>query len=166
MAQSNSSLREGLIVGIIGYASVALLYAIFDFFAVRGSLFTVDLLAKFIFHDLRDPAVLALPIELDMTAIFWYNGLHILVALVIGIVIVSLVGLSEKKPAQGRFIFMVFIAGFIITIAAVGILTEQIRVLLPWWSIVVANSLAVVLAGSYLIQRHPGLWGTLNPFGK
>jgi hypothetical protein len=33
--------------------------------------------------------------------------------------------------------------------------------LLPLWSIVVANVLATILAGSYLLRRDPALWNRL-----
>jgi len=51
-----------------------------------------------------------------------------------------------------------FYAAFVATIVMVGILSAPIRTVLPWWSIVLANTLAVLLAGSYLLYRHPGLW--------
>lgn len=157
MAHSFRTLKESLIVGLIGYSSVAVLYAAFDFLAVRGSLYTVDLLGKALFRGLRDPAVLALPIELDMTTIFWFNGIHLLISLVIGFIIVAIISWSERKPAQRGIVLFAVIAGFIITIFAVAILTAEIRLLLPMWSIIVANVLAVLLGGTYLIRKHPGI---------
>ncbi len=73
-------------MGIIGYASVAAFYSAFDLLAVRGALYTVDLLGKSVFKGLRDPAVLVFPIQLDVTAIAWYNGLHLLISLTIGLI--------------------------------------------------------------------------------
>jgi len=32
--------------------------------------------------------------------------------------------------------------------------------------LVVANALAVLLAGSYVVHRHPGLWRRLIPFSE
>jgi len=164
MAKTIRTIKEGLIVGSIGYGSVALLYATFDFFATRGSLYTVDLLGKALFMGLRDPAILSLPIELDMTVIFWYNVLHLITSLIIGLVVISLVGLSERKQSLVPLVLFVIIAGFIITIAGIGFLTAHFRILLPWWSIVFANALAVILAGAYIIKRYPNVWKRLNPF--
>jgi hypothetical protein len=31
------------------------------------------------------------------------------------------------------------------------------RALLPWWSIVVANTAAVLVVAGYLLKRHPGI---------
>ena len=165
MALESRTLRDGLVVGLIGYFSVAALYAAFDVLAARGTLYTVDLLGKSMFMGLRDPAVLGLPMEPDMTAIFWYSGLHLLISLVIGLIVTALVEQAERRPSQARIILFVLVAGFIFTIVAVGLLTAPIRPLLPWWSIVVANALAVLLAGAYLLRRRPDTWLRLNPFG-
>jgi hypothetical protein len=49
-----------------------------------------------------------------------------------------------------------------VTITVIGLLTTPMRPVLPWWSIVVANTLAVLLAGAYLVKRRPGLWRRLS----
>ena len=104
MRKSIGTIREGIAVGLIGYASVALLYATFDFLATRGALYTVDLLGKAVFRGLSDPAVLTLPIELDFTAIFWYNGVHLILSLIIGLIVIKLINLVELQPARAQII--------------------------------------------------------------
>ena len=76
MTRTSRTLAEGLMLGGLAYAAVAFFYAAFDVLAARGSLYSVDLLGKALFRGLRDPSVLQLPIALDPTAIFLYNGLH------------------------------------------------------------------------------------------
>lgn len=164
MAQASRTIREGLVVGIVGYFSVAVLYAVFDVIAARGALYTVDLLGKSVFKGLRDTAVLGLPIAPDTTAIFMYNGLHLLISLAIGLIVTGLVELSERRPSRARIVRLTIIAGFVATIVAVGLLTSPIRPLLPWWSIVLANAFAVLLAGTYLTWKRPGTWRRLSPF--
>jgi hypothetical protein len=166
MSRSFQVLREGLILGLIGYASVALLYTIFDFLAVRGFLFTVDLLGKAMFRGLKDPSVLVLPIQIDITVIFWYNMFHLIISLIIGLIITGLIYLFEKNPGAKYYILYILTFGLVFTIFAVSFLTTTIRGLLPLWSIILANIFAVILAGSYLIKKHPGLWYRLNPFGS
>ena len=75
---------------------------------------------------------------------------------------VRLVAQAEGHPSQARAVLFTIVAGFVVTILAVGILTEPMRALLPWWSIVVANVVAVWVAGSYLLRAHPGIWKTLT----
>jgi len=164
MALASRTIRQGLIVGLIGYASVAALYAAFDFFAARGALYTVNLLGKSVFDGLRDPAVLGLPMQLDTTAIVWYSGLHLLISLIIGLIVTGLVEQAERQPSQAPLVLFTIMAGFVVTIIAVGLLTAPIRPLLPWWSIVVANTIAVLLAGGYLLHKRPGTWHRLSPF--
>jgi len=161
VSSTNHTARDGLIVGLIGFVSVAVFYAVFDVLAARGSLYTVDLLGKSVFRGLRDTSVLGLPMQLDMTAIALYSGLHLVLSLVIGQIVTGVVGFAERQPARAALALLVIIAGFVVTIFAVGVLTVPIRPLLPWWSIVVANMFAVLFAGAYLIRKRPGTWSRL-----
>lgn len=158
MASTSRALKIGFAVGLIGYASVALFYAIFDFLAARGALYTVNLLGMAVFRGLRDPGVLELPVELDTAAIVWYNLLHLVISLAIGLVVTGLVAFADRRPSNAKMVARIIIAGFFVTIAVVGILTAPIRPVIPWWSIVVANALAVVVAGAYLLRKFPGVW--------
>ena len=164
MERTSRTIRDGLVVGIIGYFAVAALYGAFDLIAARGPLYTVDVLSKALFRGLRDPGVLGLPMQPDATAIFWYNGLHLLISLAIGLFVTGLVEQAERRPSQARMVLFTLVAGFVVTIVAVGLLTSPIRPLLPWWSIVVSNALAVLLAGTYLLRRRPDTWVRLSPF--
>lgn len=157
---SSHSIREGLIVGLIAYAAVAVFYGAFDLLAARGALYTVDLLGRAVFRGLRDPAVLQFPLAVDPGAIFWYNAFHLVVSLAIGLVVTSLLFEAERRPAHAPRILAVIAAGFGITVLGVGFVTTGIRPLLPWWSIVVANMLATFAAGLYLVWRHPA-WRTV-----
>lgn len=159
MASTRGTIRDGLVVGLIGYAAVALFYSVFDLLATRGPLYTVDLLGKALFRGLRDPSVLRFPVEPDVSAVFWYNALHLAIALTIGLVVVALVKHAEENPSRRLIVLFVLVAGFFVTVAGVGVFTAPVRPLLPYWSIVVANSLAVLVAGSYLVRKRPGLPG-------
>lgn len=166
MAPKDRTIRVGLIVGLIAFASVAAFYAVFDLLAARGAMYTVDLLGKSVFQGLRDPSVLGLPIALDWGAIVSYSVLHLVISLAIGLVVTWMVSYSEEHPGRSRWVFLVLVAGFVVTVIAVALLTTEIRLLLPTWSIVLANVCAVVLAGIYLTRALPGIWGRLNPFGN
>jgi hypothetical protein len=157
--------RDGLTVGFIAYASVAAFYSIFDFLAARGVLHTVNMLGRAVFRDLRDPAVLQLPVRLDASAIFLYNGLHLGLSLLIGLVVVRFISHAERHPSQARLMLVLIVAGFLATILAVGWLSTPIRPVLPWWSIVAANTAAVAMAAIYLVNRRPGVAGRLMPAG-
>ena len=157
MSMTNRTVREGLVVGLIGFAAVALFYAAFDFLAARGFLFTVNLLGQAVFYGLSDPSVLATPIAIDLAAVVLYTVLHLVVALLVGLVVAWLAAQLEGPPAQTRLAILVIVAGFFVTIFGIGMVSSSIKMLLPWWSVVLANALAVVVAGAYLLDRHPGL---------
>ena len=157
MANSGQWRRDGLIVGLIAYAAVAAFYSGFDLLASRGTLFTVNVLGQAVFRGLRDPAVLQFPMRPDMAAVFWYNLLHLVLSLGIGITVLALVERAEREPARAGLMAGAIATGFAITVAIVGRLTEPMRSVLPWWSIVVANAAATACAAAYLLQRRPGL---------
>lgn len=158
MPSARRTLREGLIVGLTAYAAVAVFYSIIDLLAARGAFFTVDMLGKAVFRGLRDPGVLFFPQQLDPMAIFLYNALHLVVSLVIGVFVTSLVVRAEARPAQRPLILTAIVAGGVVTVFAVDRVTSAMHAVLPFWSIVVANVLAAVLGGLYLLSRHPSLW--------
>ncbi len=164
MAPADRWWRQGVVVGLIAYASVAVFYSAFDFLAARGTLFTVDLLGKAVFRGLRDPSVLQSPIQPDLLAVFWYNGLHLILSLAIGLIVIRLIAQAERHPTQASLVLFTIVAGFVVTVVGVGWLTSAMRPVLPWWSIVVANGLATLVAGAYLLRTRPGLWGRLIPF--
>lgn len=157
MQTSRRTLRDGIVVGLIGYLAVAIFYSVFDVLATRGALYTVDLLGKAVFRGLRDPGVLLFPAQLDPTAIVWYNALHLVLALAIGIAVTSLISYAEAHPGQTYLVLFVIVGGLIVTVTAVGLLTDAMRPVLPWWSIVAANVLASVLAAAYLLVQRPDL---------
>lgn len=158
MTTGNRWLRDGVIVGLIAYAAVAVFYSAFDLLASRGTLFTVNVLGQALFKGLRDPSVLQFPMAADMTSVFWYNAVHLILSLAIGLVVVAFVEFAEREPARAGLMAGLIATGFAVTVAVVGRLTEPMRAVLPWWSIVVANAAATVCAAVYLLQRRPGLW--------
>ena len=149
--------REGLVVGLIGFVTVAGFYAAFDFLAARGFLFTVNLIGRAVFRGLRDPSALAAPVATDLTAVLLYSALHLVVSLAIGLVVAWLVAQLEGPPEQARLAAMVLLAGFFVTVFGIGMVSSPVKDLLPWWSVVLANVLSVLIAGSWLLRRHPGL---------
>jgi hypothetical protein len=163
MARTVDVRREGLAVGLIASLSVAVFYAVFDILAARGGLYTINLLGKAVFRGVRDPVVLQYPVLPDAGAMLLYTGLHLVLSLIIGLIVTRLIAEAEQQPSRARLVLLIIVAGFFVTVFAVGSLSSSMRPLLPWWSIVVANGLAVALAGAYLLSRHPGLMRRLAP---
>jgi len=148
-------IREGCITGLIAYVSVAVFYAVFDLVGANGLLFTVNQLGQFM---LRGPAALAFDAgitPISLSAILAYSAVHLVASLAIGVLVCRLVFEAELQPAQAQTALLFIVAGFAGTIAMVGIVSAPIREVLPWWSIMSANALAVLVAGSVMIRRHP-----------
>ncbi len=153
--------RDGIMVGLIASAAVALFYGAFDLLATRGPFFTASLLGRALFDGLRDPAVLQFPMAPDLTAVALYSVVHIAASLAIGLAVVWLVERAARAPARDALTLAVIVAGFAVTVIAIRFLAAPIRELLPTWSVVTANALATLCAGSYLLATRPGLWRRL-----
>lgn len=163
MSTEGRDTRQGLVLGFIAYAAVALFYSIFDVLAARGTLFTVNMLGLSVFRGMRDASVLTGPVPVDSQAVFLYNALHLVLSLLIGLVVMRFVAQAERRPSQAWQMYAFIAAGYVVTILAVGYLTPHIRHVLPWWSIVAANSAAVVAGAAYVLRARPGLFG--QPIG-
>lgn len=163
MSTAGRTIRDGVAVGLIGYATVAIFYSLFDLLAARDPLYTVNMLGRAVFRGLRDPAVLQFPLSLDTRAVFLYNALHLGLALAIGLTVAVLVAVGDRTPERRRKVRLIIAAGFVVTVAVVGLLTGAMRPVLPWWSIVVANALSTLLGAVYLLAKRPGLWSRWIP---
>jgi hypothetical protein len=148
---------------LIAALSVAGFDAGFDLLAARGPFYTINLLGKAVFRGVRDPAIIQLPVPHDVGAMLLYTALHLALSLGIGLIVTWLIAQMERRPTDANRILLVVASGFVVTIFAVGFLTAPMRPLLPWWSIVVANALAVACAAGYLALRHPALKERLLP---
>ncbi len=149
--------RDGVICGLIAYAAVIVFYSGFDFLASRGPLFTVNLLGQGLFRDVRDPTILQYAIPVDRQVVFWYNGVHLIASIAIGLFVLGLVEYAEKNRRRAGLVAGLIVAGFAATIAVIGRLTEPMRDLLPWWSIVMANAGASACSAYGLLKLRPGL---------
>lgn len=165
MEQKSGMVREGMLLGLVGYAAVAAFFAFFDLLAGRGPIFTLDLMGKVVFRGARDPAILQLPMSADVGAMVAYNFLHLGLALMVGLFVAWLVARVEERPERGVIAVVLLMAGYLVTISAVRALTLGLGPLLPFWSIVIANTLVALGGIAFLWHRHPGLWARMSAAG-
>ncbi|HKJ02782.1 MAG TPA: hypothetical protein VJ997_10015 [Longimicrobiales bacterium] len=158
MARTGRTVREGIVVGLVGFAAVAVFYTLFDLLAGQAFGFTLNLMGKVVVRGVRDPAILVLPIPPDRVAMATYNLLHLVVSLGVGLFVAWLVDLVEENPARGWAALTVMVVGYVATVAAVGLFARDVAPLLPLWTVVTVNTLAAVGGGIYLWTAHPGLW--------
>jgi predicted acyltransferase len=90
-----------------------------------------------------------------------YSAVHLALSIIIGFIVTRLIAQAERDPGQARTMLALVVAGYVLTIAGIGYVTAPLRDLLPWWSIVVANTAAVIVTAAWLRRRHPGLAGRM-----
>jgi hypothetical protein len=144
---------EGLVTGLIGYVTVVLLFIVVNLVAGRAPFHTAGLLGSVLFFGLRDPGQLVL----EPGPIIAYNGVHMVVSLLIGLGAAWLVFQAEKYRPLWYAVFFIFLAGFIYSVALMGVFAVEVAHVLSWASIILANLAAGITAGGYLWWRHSTL---------
>lgn len=153
--------REGVGAGLVGAATVALWFLLFD--AVQGA-------------PLRTPAVLGrvigamargqgLPdphsVLVSAAPILGYTILHGLAFIAMGLVAAALVEGAEREPAMLLPLLIFFAAFEIFSLALVVFLAQPLLGVLAWWAILIGNFLAAVSMLAYFFVWHRRLAGTL-----
>ncbi|UCG74934.1 MAG: hypothetical protein JSV95_09265 [Gemmatimonadota bacterium] len=153
---------EGLVAGLIGYVTVAVVLGIVDLATGRSLFYTVATLGQAVFGGF-DPA--AGEVAVTPGHVFAYNGLHVLVFVGFGILVAWLVVETELHPVIWYVAFMLLLGAFFLATlfaAGAGVALEGA---LPWWSVLLANVAAALAMGTYLHRAHPRLLRTLREHG-
>jgi hypothetical protein len=153
MKSERSWVVEGMVTGLIGYVTVVVLLALVNLLGGEGLFHTPALLGSALFFGQRDPAA-PLPGPAPVIA---YNGVHILVSLVIGLGASWLVFQTERNRPLWFLVFFVFLAGFIYSVVVMGVFAAEMAQVLSWPLILLANLGAGLTAGGYLWRRHSAL---------
>ena len=158
-------IREGVVTGLIAYVAVAVFYFAFDVLTARGALFTVNRIGQLMLYGSAGIATIEPALGINLSAVIGYSAVHLVASLLIGILVCRLVHEAELQPMLAQVALLFIVAGFAATIAGVGLLSASIRGVLPWWSIMMANALAVLVAGLVLLRRHPEFLVRLQKVG-
>lgn len=145
---------QGLVAGLLGYAAVALFFGVVSLFAGDSFFHTAAVLG----HGLlgTDPG---LTTELVRPGpVFAYNGVHLLLFLAFGCVASWLLEEVERHPRFWYVVFFAFLAGFFYDVALMTLFTLPLPAEeLSWVTVLVANLLAGLTMGFYLVRGHPEL---------
>jgi hypothetical protein len=153
MTADRSWIAEGLLAGLIGYVTVVALFGVINLLGGETVFHTAALLGSALFFGARSAA----EITAGPAPIIAYNGVHILISLIIGMGAAWLIFQTEKNHPLWFIVFFVFLAGFIYSVVLVGVLVAEVSALLSWGVIVLANVAAGLTAGGYLWWRHSRL---------
>jgi hypothetical protein len=147
------TLREGLVVGLLGAGAVAIWFLVIDLGAGR-LLFTPAALGSVIFHG----ATQAADVQVNAVTVLAYTGLHVAAFLVTGLVAAAIVVFAEDRHAYVLLgAVMLFVTFETFFIGVLTIVAQWLLEVIPWWSIAVANLIAAVVMAAYLWRRHPKL---------
>jgi hypothetical protein len=153
MKQDRTWVAEGLVAGLIGYVTIVVMFGAINLVGGDPLFQTATMLGSALFYGARDAAgAVAGP-----GPIIAYNGIHILVSLIIGAGAAWLIFQTERNRPLWFVVFFIFLAGFIYSVALMGVLAAEVVAILSWPAIVMANVAAGLTAGGYLWWRHSRL---------
>jgi hypothetical protein len=162
MPNQRSVLREGTIAGLLGAATVAIWFLIFD--ALRGKpLLTPALLGSAVFYGLKDPT----GIEPALAPILGYTILHGLAFIAFGVVVAAFIALSESEPALFIAVIILFACFEMFFLGVLGAVGASLIGAVVWWAILVGNMLAAIVMLWYFFVGHRALpRGLIGPWGS
>lgn len=146
-------LTQGLVTGLIGYATVVLFFLVLNLLAGRSPFYTAALLGETLFYGVRDPAA----VVVWAGPVIAYNGLHLLLFLALGLLTAWLARLSERGPEFWYLSIIAFLFVVFHMYGALLLLTEPFREVFPVWQSFLAGALASVAMGLYLVWARPDL---------
>jgi hypothetical protein len=155
--QQHSTIKEGLLTGLIGGLVVAAWYFAFD--VGRGApLHTPNILGQvFVGRDTM-PAVR----QIMPQAVLQYSLLHFLFFFALGIALTALTHLASRNPALRMGVWIGLVVGFLFFLGLLRTLSSLTDERFPLWASVGGSLLGIGSMGFYLWRRHPGLRGTFD----
>ncbi len=147
-------LTDGLITGLLGYLAVVLFFGVVNLISGRSFFYTAALLGQGLVGGNGAPG----NVTVTPAAVYAFNGLHLLVFLLIGLVAAWLVMQTERNPSFFVLALFIGLAGFFGTMALFVSAAASTSGALSIGSVIAANLLAGVGMGTYLVRAHPRLW--------
>jgi hypothetical protein len=152
-------LRDGALAGLAGATAVALWFLLVD--AARGQpLYTPAALGSALLGGARSVA------EVEQTAamVARFSLLHLAAFLGLGMLAAIVVGGAQRDRPLLPGAVLLFVALEAFAIGMVAVAAGWLLTVLPWWTIAVANMLAVLAMGLFLWRDHPQVrWALEQP---
>jgi hypothetical protein len=145
-------LREGLVSGALGAVAVAVWFLLIDLVQGRP-LATPSVLGQVILYGRATPIVASV----QLGAVIAYTLFHLGVFVLFGIGVTQLVHLAMTSPLARFGLMIVAVVFELFFFLVTFMLFAGTLYLFPWWSVLAANSLALMAMGYYLAGRHPSL---------
>ena len=148
--QTRSLLQEGLVVGFLGAAVVALWFLLVD--TVTGvPLQTPAAMGSAIFFGARTPDA----VEINAATVFLYSLFHGGMFFVLGTGSAALLRGADRMPGMLALVVLVFFILQVLFVGGVAIMAEFILGYLAWWAVLGGNVLSSVVMVTQLLRYHP-----------
>ena len=145
--------REGLVAGLLGAATVAVWFLLYDVAAGRP-LRTPALLGAVLFDGLRDLNA----VTITVPAVVKYSLVHGAAFVAFGWAAAGLLALADREPRLLYAFFMLFCCFEVFFVGLVAALAEWLLEALAWWSILMGNLLSAVVMLAFFFRRHRLAW--------
>jgi hypothetical protein len=146
-------IEQGLLAGVLGHITVAIIFAIINLASGRPGLYTPALLGGALFYGVSDPAQL----EIRAAYVFAYNGTHLLIFLALGLVGSWLTAIADRgwQLWYLALFFFLFVAFHVFGL--VQFLVLPVRESLSDVALWIAGFAATAVMAAFFVARHPGL---------
>jgi len=145
-------LSEGLFTGLIGCLTVVLFYGVLNLIEGHSFFATAERLGAGLVASGGGAA----------GAVLAFNGLHVVVFLVIGVVAAWLVMQTERHPSFFVLALFIGVAGLFAVLAVFLSFAASTGIEIPIGTVLAANLAAGALMGAYLLKAHPKLWSEIR----
>ena len=157
METEGQVVREGVVVGLIGVATVVVWFLLFDIFE-GAPLQTPTVL----WRGLIQGTATAGPVAPALGPVLGYTVVHVLAFVLFAIIAAWLAAGAEREPALLLPLLIFFAAFEVFFLALVTFLARPILGVVAWWAILIGNFLASVSMLGYFFMRHRALAQTLG----
>jgi hypothetical protein len=150
MADRHSAWGEGTDVGLIGGTAVAGFFLVRDLLAGQPML-TPSVLGQVLLFGRAEPDL----VNVDLGAALLYMVVHFAVFALIGVFLTKMVHTATHNSVV-RFAFLpVFLAFEVFFYGVIVAINQRTADLLPFWWVLLANTIAAASMGYYLWRTHP-----------
>jgi hypothetical protein len=150
--REHSTVREGVVTGVIGALIVAIWYFVFDAASGRP-LYTPSVLGKFLFHGSLRPGIQPiLP-----SVLLGYTLVHFVLFALVGMGLTLLVHQSSRNPTLRMGVWLGLVVAFCFFAGMTFMLTTASGNRLPLWSVIGGSLVGVLAMAGFLWSRHPRL---------
>jgi ABC-type Mn2+/Zn2+ transport system permease subunit len=154
--QRHSTIREGILTGLVGGVAAAVWHLIVDL--SRGEPFhTPSVLGQVLLGGDSTPTRTVIP-----EAVAGYALLHFALFVLLGIAIVALTHMASRNPTLRMGVWLGLVIAFLLSLGFLLVLYWATHQRFPWVSALGGSILGVGSMGLFLWRRHPGLRGTFD----